>query len=405
MEGTMGALSGLKVVDLTHIMAGPTCTMMLADLGADVVKVEKVPGGDDSRRSIPPTIDGESAAFMMMNRNKRGIALDLKTEGGRAVLWRLIEGADVLVENYRRDTLEKLGFSYELARVRNPRLVWCAISGFGRTGPYARRGGFDLVAQAMSGIMSITGTRRGDPPVKCGAPLTDITAGLLAAIGILAALAERGRSGQGQLVDTSLYEAGIVHTYWQSAIALATGTAPGPMGSAHPLSAPYQAFATSDGWLVVGGANQSVWRRLLEVLAAPDIALDPRFRENKDRMAHLAELDAALSPHFLKRTTAEWLALLERAGVPAGPVQDVNAMHADPQTLAREMVVEVQHSRLGPVRTLGLPIKLSRTPGGPRHGAPLYGEQSREVLGELGYAATEIEALLASGAVRGPEAA
>lgn len=400
----MTALSGLKVIDLTHVMAGPTCTMMLADLGADVVKVEKVPGGDDSRRSIPPTIDGESAAFMMMNRNKRGVALDLKTEGGKAVLWRLIESADVLIENYRRDTLEKLGFTYEKAKARNGRLIWCAISGFGRTGPYAERGGFDLVAQAMSGIMSITGTKRGDPPVKCGPPLTDITAGLLATIGILAALAERGRSGEGQMVDTSLYEAGIIHTYWQSAIALATGNAPGPMGSAHPLSAPYQAFASSDGWLVVGGANQSAWKRLLEVLDAPEIAEDPRFRENKDRMAHLAELDEALSAHFKTRTTAEWLTLLEQAGVPAGPVQDVNEMHADPQTLAREMVVEVQHSRLGPVRTLGLPIKLSRTPGGPRRGAPVYGEQTREVLGEIGFADSEIEDLVASGAVRVPEA-
>ena len=321
------------------------------------------------------------------------------------MLWRLIEGADVLVENYRRDTLEKLGFSYELARARNPRLVWCAISGFGRTGPYARRGGFDLVAQAMSGIMSITGTRRGDPPVKCGAPLTDITAGLLAAIGILAALAERGRSGQGQLVDTSLYEAGIVHTYWQSAIALATGTAPGPMGSAHPLSAPYQAFATSDGWLVVGGANQSVWRRLLEVLAAPEIALDPRFRENKDRMAHLAELDRGALPALPKKTTAEWLALLERAGVPAGPVQDVNAMHADPQTLAREMVVEVQHSRLAPSARWACRSSCRARPGDRGTARRSMASSRARCWASFGYAATEIEALVASGAVRGPEAA
>lgn len=395
----MTALSGIRVVDLTHIMAGPTCTFMLADLGADVIKVEKVPGGDDTRRMVPPEIGGEAAAYLMMNRNKRGIALDLKSEGGREVLWRLIEGADVLVENYRKGTLERLGFSFEAASARNPRLVWCAISGFGRTGPYAARGGFDLVAQAMSGIMSVTGTKRGDPPVKCGVPLTDITAGILGVVGILAALVERERSGHGQMVDTSLYEAGIIHTCWQSAITLATGNPPGPMGSAHPLSAPYQAFPTADGWIVLGASNQANWLRLVEVLGAPELAADPRFRENADRMRHLAELEAELTRHFRTRTTADWLHRLEQAGVPAGPVHDIRQMLEDPQTLARQMRVKVPHSRLGEVDTLGLPVKLSRTPGGPVRGAPLYGEHSREVLTELGYSAEEIEALVASGAV------
>ncbi len=395
----MSALKGLKVVDLTHVMAGPTCTMMLADLGADVIKVEKVPGGDDTRRSKPPQIGDESAAFLMMNRNKRGIVLDLKTEGGKEVLRGLIAKADVVVENYRHDTLAKLGFTFEEARKENPRLIWCALSGFGRTGPYASRGGFDLVAQAMSGIMSVTGTSREDPPMKCGPPLTDITAGLLGAIGILAALQARAQTGRGQLVDTSLFEAGIIHTYWQSAIALATGESPGPMGSAHPLNAPYQAFRTADGWIVVGGANQTNWLRVTQILEAPELAEDPRFRENSGRMAHLAELEEALTAHFVKRPSAEWLAKLDAAGVPAGPVNTITQMHEDPQTLAREMVTEVPHTTLGKVKTLGLAIKLSETPGGPTRGAPVYGEHTREVLREQGYDEEAIERLIADAAV------
>lgn len=395
----MTALHGLKVVDLTHVMAGPTCTMMLADLGADVIKVEKIPGGDDTRRIRLPQVGSESAAFLMMNRNKRGIALDLKTEGGKSVLRDLIADADIVVENYRHDTLAKLGFTFDEARKSNSGLIWCALSGFGRTGPYAGRGGFDLVAQAMSGIMSVTGTSRDDPPMKCGPPLTDITAGLLGAIGILAALQARARTGRGQLVDTSLFEAGIIQTYWQSAIALATGESPGPMGSAHPLNAPYQAFRTADGWIVVGGANQTNWLRLTQVLEAPELAEDPRFRENAGRMANLAGLEAALTAHFETRPSADWLAKLEAAGVPAGPVNTITEMLEDPQTLARRMVVDVPHSRLGRVKTLGVPIKLSETPGGPARSAPVYGEHTREILREHGYDDLAIENLLRDAAV------
>jgi crotonobetainyl-CoA:carnitine CoA-transferase CaiB-like acyl-CoA transferase len=395
----MTALAGLKVIDLTHIMAGPTCTLMLADMGADVIKVEKVPGGDDTRRSVPPSIGEESAAFMMMNRSKRAIAIDLRQEAGKAVLRRLLADADVLVENYRRETIEKLGFGYDAVSASNPAIIYCSISGFGSTGPYAGRGGFDLIAQAMSGIMSITGTGPGEPPVKCGPPLTDITAGLLAAMGILAALHHRSRTGEGQFVDTSLLEAGVMQTYWQSAMTLATGQAPGPLGSAHPLNAPYQAFETADGWIVVGGANQRAWQRLVEALEAPDLADDPRFAENRDRMRNLDALVAALQPHFARRTSTDWLARLEAAGVPAGPVNDIAQVHADPQVLARDMVVEVEHQTLGPVKTLGLPVKFSRTPGGPRFGAPVYGQHSRELLEQHGFAGAEIEALIASGAV------
>ena len=394
-----GPLAGLKVIELAHIMAGPVCGLMLADMGAEVIKVEKVPGGDDSRRFLPPEIGGESAAFMMMNRNKRGVAVDLKTEAGCAVLRRLLKSADVVIENYRHGTMERLGLGYETLRAENPGLIYCEISGFGRSGPYAERGGFDLIAQGMSGLMSITGEGEGRPPVKVGAPVTDITAGILGAMGVLAAVVERQKSGRGQRVDTSLFEAGIVHTYWQSAIAFATGQSPGPMGSAHPLNAPYQAFRTADGWINLGAANQKNWLRLLEVIEMPSLNDDPRFASNAGRMGHLEDLEQALDAAFSKRTTADWLGRLEAAGVPAGPVLSVGEMHQDPQALARHMVPAPEHARLGPVKTIGLPVKFSETPGGVGAGAPVYGQHTRVVLAEHGYGAAEIEALIAQGAV------
>jgi crotonobetainyl-CoA:carnitine CoA-transferase CaiB-like acyl-CoA transferase len=295
--------------------------------------------------------------------------------------------------------MARLGFDYEELRQDNPGLIYCALSGFGRTGPYGHRGGFDLVAQAMSGIMSITGEAPGRPPVKCGAPLTDITCGILAAMGILAAYAHRLKTGRGQMVDTSLFEAGIVQTYWQSAIALATGVAPGPMGSAHPLNAPYQAFETADGWIVIGGSNQKNWLMTLQALGAEALADDPRFAQNADRMAHLKELEEALAPYFKGQTSADLLARFEAGGVPAGPVYDILQMHADAQVQARAMVVEVEHATLGPVKSLGLPVKFSDTPGEVRTGAPVYGQHTRDVLRAHGYSDVEIQALLAEGAI------
>ena len=393
-----GPLVGVKVIELAHIMAGPVCGLMLADMGADLIKVEKVPGGDDSRRFVPPTHDDEAAAFMMMNRNKRGIALDLKSEGGKEALRRLLKDADVVIENYRKGTMEKLGFGYEILKELNPALIYVELSGFGRTGPYAERGGFDLIAQGMSGLMSVTGEGPGRPPCKVGPPVTDITAGIVAAMGTLAAYTHRLKTGEGQKVDTSLFEAGITHTYWQSAIALATGVAPGPMGSAHPLNAPYQAFQTKDGWMTVGAANQKNWLKLLDVLEHPELDNDPRFADNHGRQTHLKELEDALTPLFRQHTTEEWLERLEAVGMPAGPVLDVCQMHEDPQTLARDMVVEVEHSTVGKVRTIGLPVKFSKTPGRVNHGAPVYGEHTREVLAEYGFGTDEVENLVASGA-------
>ncbi len=399
-EGVKGSgpLAGLKVIELAHIMSGPSCGLLLADMGADVIKVEKMPAGDDTRRYVPPAINGESAAFLMMNRNKRGIAVNLKHEGGKEVLRRLVSSADVLTENYRAGTMEKLGLGYEALRSINPRLIYCAISGFGGTGPLADKGGFDLVAQGMSGLMSITG-EPGQEPIKCGPPVTDIGAGMLAALGIAAACVHRLRTGEGQRVDTSLFEAGVMQTYWHSAIALATGRSPGPLGSAHLLTAPYQAFPTRDGWINIGAANQANWERLVKVLEAPELEADPRFAGNAGRMQHREELAAALAAHLRLRSTAQWLEALDAAGIPVGPVLSVTEMLQHPQTLARQMVVETAHPVAGKAKGLGLPIKFSAGAGSTARSAPLFGQHTREVLREHGYADAEIEALAREGAV------
>jgi crotonobetainyl-CoA:carnitine CoA-transferase CaiB-like acyl-CoA transferase len=392
-----GPLAGVKVLELAQIMAGPTCGLMLADLGADVIKVERVPGGDDTRLMNRPSVQGESAAFMAMNRNKRGIAFNLKLPAAQTALKRMVAQADVLTENYRKGTMEKLGLGYEALKAVNPRLIYCSISGYGRTGPYADKGGFDLIAQGMSGIMATTG-EPGGAPVKSGGPVCDINAGLLGALGVVAAYVHRLKTGEGQLVDTSLFEAGIQQTYWQSAIYFATGVAPGATGSAHILSAPYQAFRAADGWLTIGGANQPNWERLVRVLGAPEWLEDARFRSNAERMKNLDALVGLMNARLQTRKVDELIAALEAEGVPCGRINSIAAMAADPQALARDMVVELEHPRAGRTRALGLPIKLSRTPGKVSRPAPLLGQHTREVLAEFGFASAEIEALIANGA-------
>jgi crotonobetainyl-CoA:carnitine CoA-transferase CaiB-like acyl-CoA transferase len=395
-----GPLTGMRVIDLSHVMAGPTSARMLADMGADVIKVEKADGGDDTRRMLPPDIKGEPAAYMMMNRNKRGIVLDLKKPTGRAVLRRLLKDADVLIENYRHDTLDKLGLGYEALHEEFPGLIYCAVSGFGRSGPFAEQGGYDLIAQGMSGLMSITGEGPGRPPVKVGSPACDITAGIIAAMAISAAYAHKLKTGEGQFVDTSLFEAGITLTYWQSAIALATGVSPGPMGSRHPLNGPYQAFETSDGYINVGASNQKLYPMLCELLGCPELGKDPRFLTGRDRMAHLDELIDLLNARFREQSTAYWLERLEAAGIPAGPVLSIGEMLVHPQTRARDMVLAVDHPVAGKVETIGMPAKFSATPTEIVTPAPLYGEHTREVLSEAGLSKSEIDALIAEGAAK-----
>lgn len=392
-----GPLHGLKVLELAHVMAGPMCGRLLADLGADVIKLER-PGGEDSRTMAPPWIGEESAAFLMMNRNKRGICVNLKTDGGRAILRRLAADADVLIENFRADALAKLGLGYEELRELNPRLIWAEISGFGRTGPYAQRGGYDLIAQGMSGLMSITGEGPGRPPIKVGAPVADITAGILSALGVVAAVAERARTGRGQRVDTSLFEAAITMTLWHSAMALASGATPQAMGSAHPLDAPYQAFEAADGWLNVGAANQANWLRLLQVLGREDLQQDARFCDNPARIHNLHLLTEQLQPIFRTRSVSYWLEALQSAAVPCGPILSINEMLADPQTSARAMRVTTRHATLGDVETLGNPIKCSSAQSAQLRAAPVLGQHTIEALQGIGYSAAEIREFLESGA-------
>jgi crotonobetainyl-CoA:carnitine CoA-transferase CaiB-like acyl-CoA transferase len=396
-----GPLAGLNVVELAHIMAGPVCGRMLADMGAEVLKVERVPQGDATRGFLPPDIDGESAAFMMLNRNKRSIAVDLKQDAGREIVRHLLQDADVVIENYRKGTMERLGLGYDVLAAANPGLIYCEISGFGRSGPCAELGGFDLVAQGYSGLMSITGEGADRPPVKCGPPITDITAGLLAAMGTLAAVVERSRTGKGRRVETSLFEAGITQTFWQSAIALATGSSPPPLGSAHPLSAPYAAFQTADGWLTLGASSEDTWRRLPAALEMPELLGDTRFTRNEDRMNHRAELTAVLAERFKQRSTAEWLDTLTAADIPAGPVLSITEMLEHPQTIAREMIVSARHSRLGRIKTLGSPLKFDGASAELRRGAPMLGEHTRETLSGLGYGEERIDELIEQRAVLG----
>ena len=392
-------LEGLRVIELAHVMAGPICGLFLGDLGADVIKVERLPSGDTTRHFSPPEIEGESAAFMMLNRGKRGVALDLRTEEGRAVVRQMVSSADVVIENFRAGTMERMGLGYEDLALLNERLIYCQVTGFGRTGPLSSQGGFDLIAQGYSGLMSVTGEGPGREPVKVGAPLTDITAGILASFGVVCAVLERERTGQGQRVDTSLYEAGITQTYWQSAIALATGVSPAPLGSAHPMAAPYQAFQTKNGWINVGASNEGTWTRFTEALDLKELSSDDRFVTNTDRMANLTDLVEILGRHFREHTTEHWLTVLEDVGVPAGPVASVGEMLEHPQTEARRMVVDVEHTTAGLVRSLGIPVKLSGSgdghgPSGPRVGAPLLGEHTRSVLQEFGYSKAEIDQMI-----------
>jgi len=357
--------------------------MLLADLGAEVIKIENPRGGDDSRRMAPPYYDGESAAFMAINRNKYGVAIDIRTPPGKQLLWRFIETADVLVENFRPGTMARLGFGFEEVHASYPKLVYCSISGFGQTGPYRERGGFDLVAQAMSGILSITGSP--EELAKVGVPISDLNAGLYASHAILAALLSRIRTGEGQYIETSLLEAALAYTIWESNEYWATGTAPRGLGTAHRLAAPYQVFATASGWIAIGAANQRNWEQLVRALDRPDLLHNAQFATNADRMSHREELVETVTATLKTRTTEEWLPVFDEAGVPCGPVLTLDEVYLHPQVQARAMDIEVQHPIAGRIHAIGFPVKYSGTPGHIYRPAPVLGQHTFAMLESLGY--------------------
>lgn len=396
MSSTM-PLQSLRVLDCTQIMAGPYCSLLLADMGANVIKIER-PGRGDGARRFPPFVSGESAPFMLMNRNKRSVALDLHSPDGQDVFRDLASNADVLLENYRPGTLERIGLGYKTLSARNPKLIYCSISGFGGTGPYRDHGGFDLVAQAMSGLMSLTGNPQG-PPVKVGVPITDLNAGMYACYGILAAYIQRMNTGEGQLVDTSLLEAGIAYTFWESAIYFATGTVPGPLGSAHRLTAPYQALRAMDGYIALGAANQGTWEKLCAALGREDLLKDPRFTKESDRVERYQELAKLLEESLRHECVNHWTETFNAAGVPAGPLYNLAQVYADPQVQARNMVVELDHPIAGVMRNIGIPVKLSQTPGQVRFPAPILGQHTEEVLVEHGFSPKKIAELRSAGVI------
>lgn len=383
------------VLDTTQIMAGPYCAMLLADMGARVIKVE--PPAGDSTRVMAGSQGSDSAAFNAVNRGKLGIVLDLTKDQGRHVFTRLARGADILVENYRPGVMARLGLDYATLSVEHPRLIYASISGHGQTGPWAQKGGFDLIAQGLSGIMSVTGTP-GGPPVKAGLPLTDLGAGLFATIGVLGALHHRTQSGRGQHVDTSLVDAGLALSVWEVTDYVTTGNIPGPIGSAHRLTAPYQAVQCADGHLTIGAANDRNFAKLTTVLGHPEWAADPRFVTNHLRVQHRTELAALIEEITGTAPVAAWLERLDAAGIPCGPILNYEQALSTPQAIAREMVAEVDHPILGRLKTVGTPIKMSETPLNPGRRAPMLGEHTDEVLANAGYSGDEIEQLRYAGA-------
>lgn len=391
-------LDGVRVLDLTQFLAGPFCTMILGDLGADVVKIEP-PGGEVQRNSM--RVGGEDIdppSFMALNRNKRSIVLDLRSEDGRELLYELVDQADVLVENFKPGTTKKLGIDYDTLSARRPELIYASITGFGDSGPYALRPGLDLITQGMSGIMSVTGPRGGEP-VKAGVAVTDLSSGMFGAIGILGAYTMRLRTGEGQLVTSSLFEAGVSLAIHESAEVWARGTVPGPLGSGHRLAAPYQALRAQDGWLTVGAGTDKLWERFVRAIGRDDLLEDARFAGNGRRMENLEALESELEATLRARPVEHWVALIIEAGVPAGPILDYEQVLSDPHTLAREMVIEIEHPRAGRIKSLGSPVKLSKSARGtPRH-APLLGEHTDEVLGEFGLAPDRVAELRERGVV------
>lgn len=392
-------LQGIKVLDISQIMAGPYCTMVLADMGADVIKVEKSNGGDDSRQ-MGPYVNDESTCFSQINRNKKSISLNLKDERAREIFYRLAKEADVIVENYRTGVTKSLKIDYDTIKEINPGIVYCSISGYGQTGPYSHRGGFDLVAQGMSGLMSMTG-EKGKRPLKTGIAVYDIGAGITAVYSILAAYIHKQNTGEGQHIDIAITECGLPWFTWEAAAYFAEGKVPEPTGWRHRVSAPYQAVKTRDGYIMLGCANQRTWERFCQdVLQREELMQDPRFLTNLDRGQHVEELEALLEEIMAEEGSDHWLALCDQAGVPAGPINDFAQAMADEHYLARGMVQEIEHPVIGKMKTIGFPSKFSLTPSQIRSPAPLFAQHTDEVLETLGFSCEQREVLRKEGCIK-----
>ena len=392
-------LEGITVLDLSRVLSGPYCTMQLADMGARVIKIERPGLGDDTRAWGPPFVNGESAYFLSINRNKESLTLNFKHPEGRRLLDELIARADILVENFRPGTLDELGLGYEALRAKHPRLIYTSISGFGHSGPLRERAGYDAVLQGEAGIMSLTG-----PPDACGykvgVAIADLAAGLFAAQGTLLALYARERTGRGQHVDIAMLDSVAALLTYQAGIYFATGAPPERHGNAHPTVAPYETFQAADGEVVLAAGNDELWRRFCRVAGLDDYAGDPRFATNRDRVRNYGALRPIVADAFSKRTRSEWLEVLNDAGIPAGPVRNLQEVLTDEQLLTREMVHVLQHSSAGPVQVLGVPVKLSATPGDVRRAPPALGEHTEEILTEdLGLAASQITEMRAAGVI------
>ena len=391
-------LAGVRVIEMAQIMAGPTCGMMLADLGAEVIKIEKFPGGDDARQYQKPGDSSLPPSFRMINRGKRSLALDVRTPQGKEVLFRLVQQADVLTENFRVGVMERLGLGYADLKAINPALIYCSITGYGRVGPMAKAGGFDLILQAFSGIIEATGEPDRDP-VKPGVSLADINAGILAAMGIVSAYVHLLKTGEGQHVSTSLLQAAMQQTYWLAANYFSSGCETQRLGTAHSLIAPYQVFNARDGRIVIGAGNPKAWKGMCDVLGHPEWVEDPRFDHPQRRVANRTQLEALIELELAKESAAEWCTRFEIAGVPAGPVNSAGQALEHPQTLAVGMVIDVQDGNGGTTRGIGSPITLNGVSEPATSPAPQVGEHSSEVLSELGFSKAEIDGLIEANVV------